>query len=64
MVVKHFICKNYMNDPDCDFETSGEEENVIDGAIVHLDSIRHSIDEEPYSDEPERREHIRDTLTE
>ena len=50
---KIFVCMNYMNDPECRFETSGEEENVIDIAIEHIDSIRHSLDETEFSDEPD-----------
>ncbi|MBL7129630.1 MAG: hypothetical protein ISS16_11685 [Ignavibacteria bacterium] len=62
MVQKIFLCKNYMNDPDCIFEAQGEEEQVIDAAIEHLDNITHEVDEHPFSDEPERRNNIRDTL--
>lgn len=62
MVQKKFLYKNYMNDPDCVFAVTGEDDQVIDAAIEHLDNITHSVEETPYADEPERRNNIAKTL--
>ena len=64
-MAKKYICQKYLEGDSCTFETEcGEEEEIIDEAIKHLDddSVTHSIDEQPYGDQAKRRENIRNTL--